>query len=102
MSAAANADAAAALRTLVEAEARRTAALQPAADPARLADGWQRRFSADGARADEAAALYAELGYDVVADQVSPRELPAGCDGCRVVALLAMKTVYTRERREAP
>ena len=102
MSPAANADAVAALRGLVEAEARRTAAVLPAADPARLADGWQRRFSVEGARADEAAALYAELGYDAVAAPVSPRDLPAGCDGCLVAALLAMKTVYTRERRAAP
>lgn len=92
-----------ALARIVETERRRAlAAIEPAGDPARLAAGWTRRFTAVGDRADEAVALYSELGFEAVADPVVRRDLPEGCDDCEVVELLAMKTVYTRERKGSP
>lgn len=88
------------LAHLVETERRRAlAAIEPAGDPQRLAAGWTRRFTAVGARADEAVALYVEVGFEAVADPVVRRDLPDGCDDCEIVELLAMKTVYTRERK---
>lgn len=78
------------------------AAIEPAGDPRRLAEGWTRRFTATGARAQEAVALYAELGFEAVADPVLRRDLPDGCDDCEIAELLAMKTVYTRRRARSP
>jgi len=75
-----------------------TAAL--AADPARLADGWDRRFIADGPRAAEAVALYAELGFEVEAVALSGLDLPADCTDCQLATLLAFKTLYTRRPKE--
>jgi len=94
---------AAALAKLLEEERRLArAAVEPAGDPGRVADGWTRRFTAVGARADEAVALYVELGFEAVADPIVRRDLPDGCDDCEIVELLAMKTVYTRERARSP
>jgi hypothetical protein len=90
-------DVAGRLSSIVQMEAHRMvsqAGIEP--DPQRIADGWERRFIADGARAEEAVALYQELGYEVVADDVSPDDLPEGCEACRLVAMLKFKSIYTR------
>ena len=85
------------LRALAEAEARRTLGdARVRADPARLAAGWERRFVADAARAEEAMAVYAALGYEVCADPVRPEDLEEGCDACPLATLF--KTVYTRRK----
>lgn len=75
-----------------------TAAL--AADPARLAAGWERRFLADGPRATEAVALYEALGYEVDAVALAGSHLPADCTACQLATLLAFKTIYTRKSKE--
>jgi hypothetical protein len=75
-----------------------TAAL--AADPARLAAGWERRFLADGPRAAEAVALYEALGYEVEAVALAGSHLPADCTDCQLATLLAFKTIYTRKPKE--
>jgi hypothetical protein len=88
------------LGRLVEQEARRVlseATLAP--DPARLADGWERRFIADGRRAEEAMALYRELGFEVVADPLRPEDMPDDCDDCQLLATLRFRTIYTRRPR---
>jgi hypothetical protein len=90
-------DSAHSLSRLVEAEAR--LALSEgilAADPARLAEGWERRFVADGARADEAVALYREMGYEVVADPLRREDTREECEGCQLIALLKFRMIYTR------
>ncbi|MEJ2216230.1 MAG: hypothetical protein P8099_06405 [Gemmatimonadota bacterium] len=89
----------ASLGALLRTEAHRVLSenmLQP--DPARVADGWERRFITDGTRAEEVIALYEELGYEVCADPVRPEELRNECDACRLVALLRFQTIYTRKR----
>lgn len=89
--------AAARLGPLVALEAHRLvseAAIRP--DPRRLAEGWERRFIADGRRAEEAVDLYRELGYEVVADPVRPEDLAGECEACRIVAMLSFKSIYTR------
>jgi len=87
------------LGAIVEGEVRRMlsdAHLHP--DPARLADGWERRFVADAKRAAEAVELYESLGFEVVADPVRPEEMGEQCDTCRVLVFMRFRTIYTRRR----
>jgi hypothetical protein len=87
------------LGAIVETEARRLlseATLRP--DPARVADGWERRFVADAARAEEAVELYERLGFEAVADPLRADEMGEDCEECRLLALLQFRTVYTRRR----
>jgi hypothetical protein len=92
----------AALGRIVAREAQRllSEALVPP-DPARVAAGWERRFIADAARAEEVMALYADLGYEVAADLIRPQDLPDDCEDCLLVALMEYRIIYTR-RLSAP
>jgi len=86
------------LGSIVEVEARRTvseAEIEP--DPARIADGWTRRFVADSKRADEAVELYRELGYEACADPVRQDDVKGDCEECKLLMLLQFKMVYTRK-----
>jgi hypothetical protein len=86
------------LGSIVEVEARRTvseAEIEP--DPARIADGWTRRFVADAKRADEAIELYRELGYEACADPVRQDDVKGDCEECKLLMLLQFKMVYTRK-----
>ncbi len=67
-----------------------------APDPARVAAGWERRFVADAARAEEAMRLYAELGFEVCADPLEPDALAGECEDCRLLMLRTFRTIYTR------
>jgi len=90
-------DAVPALSRLVRAEVHRVLAqAQLAPDPARAAQGWERRFIADATRAEEAVRLYEELGYEVCADPLRPDDLAGECEDCRLLMLLQFKTIYTR------
>lgn len=81
-------------------EARRAfSEAQLRADPARLAAGWERRFLADAHRVREAMELYAQLGYEVCADPVSPDQLAEDCEGCQLPALLQFRMIYTRKKK---
>lgn len=85
------------LSLLVGQEARRVlseAQLEP--DPKLIAEGWERRFIADGVRAEETMALYRELGYEVLAVPVRAEELGDDCDDCQLVGVLKFVTIYTR------
>ena len=89
------------LGSIVEQEARRVlseAQLEP--DPQRLAEGWERRFVADGPRVEEMMALYRDLGFEVCADPVTPEQVGDDCADCRLLMLLEFKTIYTRRRAE--
>jgi hypothetical protein len=72
------------------------AQLQP--DPALVAEGWERRFTADEQRAKEAMELYTQLGYEVRAEPVRPEELHDDCQDCRTVVSFHFLTIYTRRR----
>jgi len=88
-----------ALGSIVGQEARRVLSeAQLAPDPRRLADGWERRFIADGRRAEEMMALYGELGFEVCADPVTPEQVGDDCADCRLLMLLEFKTIYTRRK----
>ena len=88
------------LRLVKEEEHRVLSSAALAADPARLAAGWERRFLADGPRAAEAIAVYEALGFEVAADPLSGPDLPADCTDCQLATLLAFKTIYTRRPTE--
>lgn len=66
-------------------------------DPARIAEGWEHRFTAAGARAEEMIALYRELGFEVVADPVPGNAVDPGCDVC-LSGSLEYRVIYTRRR----
>jgi hypothetical protein len=87
------------LGRLVEEEARRAfTEAQLEGDPERLAAGWERRFVADGNRAEEAMELYASLGYEVCADPIQPEDLADECEDCLLVARMRFVMIYTRRR----
>lgn len=85
------------LAMLVQEEARRMlseAALE--GDPKLLAEGWERRFMADGERAREAVELYEELGYEVRTEAVRSEDVADDCEDCQLLMLLRFQTIYTR------
>ncbi len=87
-----------ALERLVAAERHRASTgFRP--DEARLAAGWVYRFVADGPRAEEHAASYRELGFEVALDPVGEAASPA-CRECRLVAVLRFRAIYTRRPQE--
>lgn len=68
-------------------------------DPARLADGWTRRFVVEGRRAREFVDLYESLGFEVAEDPVRREQVTGDCDDCRIALLLEFRTIYTRPCR---
>jgi len=74
------------------------AQLQP--DPALVADGWERRFTADSQRTAEAIELYTKLGYEVRVESLRPEEITGECEGCHSLAALEFKTIYTRKKKD--
>ncbi len=91
------------LSSIVRGEAVRAEAesrIQP--DPARVADGWERRFVIERARAADLVALYEASGYEVAVDAVAPELLEDECVDCRLVLHLAYVQVYTRRGRIRP
>jgi hypothetical protein len=63
-----------------------------------IAQGWERRFTADEQRAKEAMELYSQLGYEVQAEPVLPDELQDDCQDCKTVVSFYFQTIYTRKR----
>jgi hypothetical protein len=87
------------IAALVREEALRVEAqAQIRPDPARLAEGWERRFVVEARRAEEYVRLYESIGYEVAADPVRREQVDEDCDDCRVVLLLDFRTIYTRAR----
>ncbi len=70
------------------------------ADLALLAQGWQRRFTADAQRAKEAMELYEKLGYEVRAEPVRPEELDDDCEECGTVVAFHFVAIYTRRKSD--
>jgi len=87
------------LSRMVEEEARRVLSeAELTADPALVAEGWERRFVTDGRRATEVIDLYEELGYEVRAEPVREEELENDCEDCQLIVLMQFKTIYTRKK----
>jgi hypothetical protein len=72
--------------------------LQP--DPVLVAEGWERRFTADAQRVEEVTELYARLGYEVRVEPVPSEEFEGECEGCQSRVVLGFKTIYTRRKKE--
>jgi hypothetical protein len=70
---------------------------QADADPELIAQGWERRFTADAQRAEEVVELYARLGYEVRTEPArhrSPED--SDCEPCWS-STAGFKTIYTRK-----
>jgi hemerythrin-like domain-containing protein len=67
-------------------------------DPDRIQAGWEHRFVAAGARADEMIELYRQLGYEVAADPVRTHTLEDGCVACFTSGGESYQSIYTRRR----
>ena len=65
-------------------------------DPRLTAEGWERRFMADGERLGEYTGLYTSLGYEVRTEKVQPEEISDQCADCRLVICRQFVTLYTR------
>ena len=91
------------LASIVREEALRALAqTQIAADQARLAEGWERRFVVEARRAPEYLELYALLGFEVCADPVRREQVADQCDDCRIALLMEFRTIYTRPLGSPP
>jgi len=62
-----------------------------------IAEGWTRRFVAAPVRLKEAVELYESMGYEVHLEPLTPEELMAECEGCRLAVAL-FRVIYTRRR----
>jgi hypothetical protein len=93
----ATADVAKRLGRIVEGEAKRALEeTEVQANPARVAEGWERRFLADATRAAEAITLYEALGFETCADPIRREDLTGDCDDCQLLMLLQYRMIYTR------
>ena len=68
-------------------------------DPARLGEGWERRFVIERSRVADHVRLYESLGFEVIAEPARPEEAGIDCTDCRIIALLDFRVIYTRARQ---
>jgi len=66
-------------------------------DPKLLADGWVRRHLADPERAKEALELYASMGFEVMAHELTPDDFGPNCTDCASVICKSYVLIYTRK-----
>ncbi len=71
------------------------------ADPLLTAQGWVRRHLADRARAEESVQLYEEMGFEVLAEQLTPGKLGTGCGDCTSMLCDNYIMIYTRKLKDA-
>ena len=67
-------------------------------NPKLAAEGWGRRFMADGKRLKEYVELYTSLGFEVHMEAVQPEEIGPECTDCRLIMCRQFSTLYTRKR----
>ena len=66
-----------------------------------VAEGWARRFMADGKRLKEYVELYQSLGFEVHTEAVLPDEIGPECGDCRLIMCRQFLTLYTRKQANA-
>lgn len=71
-------------------------------DPERIRAGWEHRFVASGARADEMIELYRELGFEVAADPLVTGGMVEGCATCFDAGGEEYRSIYTRRPERQP
>lgn len=69
------------------------------ADPALLAEGWERRQLADPQRAAETTELYESLGFEVLAKELTESDFGDACKTCAVVGCQGYVMIYTRKKK---
>jgi hypothetical protein len=67
------------------------------ANPKLTEAGWVRRYLADPIRAREAVELYSNLGYEVLAEKLTPDDFGPNCDGCPSVVCASYVMIHTRK-----
>lgn len=67
-------------------------------DPELIAQGWERRFVADGSRVKEMSDLYKEMGLEVRMEPVKKDQMAVKCEDCHIHMMLNFKTIYTRKK----
>ena len=65
-----------------------------------IAAGWQRRYLADPARAQEARDTYEAAGFEVHLEQLLPADFGAACSGCAETVCASYVVIYTRKRAQ--
>jgi hypothetical protein len=65
------------------------------------AQGWRKQATTDEPRLSEMAAMYAEIGFEVLLEPFHPGQ-EKGCSGCLAASPERFKTLYTRRKKEAP
>lgn len=70
------------------------------ANPELIAAGWERRYLADPARAEEARVTYTELGYEVLLEAPQPAQFDLSCAACAETACDTYVLIYTRRPRD--
>ncbi len=79
----------------------RVAPLERRRDLELAAAGWQRRHSAEPARAAESAELYRALGFEVLTRAPQSRDFDPVCGACAQRACDGLLVIYTRRPRDA-
>lgn len=64
-----------------------------------IAEGWTRRFVAAPVRLKESIELYQSMGYEVHLEPLTPEDLQAECEDCRLAVAL-FRVIYTRPVRD--
>ncbi|MBM4424905.1 MAG: hypothetical protein FJ030_16210 [Chloroflexi bacterium] len=67
-------------------------------NPKLVAQGWERRFMADGKRLKEYVDLYTSLGFEVHTETIQPEEIGPECGDCRLIICRQFVTLYTRKK----
>jgi len=70
------------------------------ADAALIAEGWERRFTADLERVAEAIALYTQLGFEVRVEPVPLPDASSECQPCHSASARQFKTIYTHKKKD--
>lgn len=87
------------LSFLVRAEASRASAeTRVRSDPARIAEGWERRFVVEARRADEYVQAYEALGFETLVDVARADQVDEECGDCRALLIAEFRIIYTRRR----
>jgi len=64
-------------------------------------EGWQRRSLVDPARAAEFTELYESLGYEVLAQNLTPEDFAETCKDCASTACGTYLLLYTRIKQNS-
>ena len=70
-------------------------------DPKLAAEGWERRSLVDPSRAEEFIELYESLGFEVLAQKLTPEDFSETCRDCASVVCKTYILIHTRKKRKS-